>query len=88
MECNIEESIKFPCVVYEGDFCSTDMYLTFSPDGSFLLFSIKDNFKGQVFYVWNVYTKTLSETFTSPGLLTIDSFCLSSDNRNLILCGG
>ena len=88
MECNIEESIKFPCVVYEGDFCSTDLYLTFSPDGSFLLFSIKDNFEGQFFYVWNVYTKTLSEKFTSPGLLTIDSFCLSSDNRNLILCGG
>ena len=88
MQCNIEESIKFPCVVYEGDFCSTDLYLTFSPDGSFLLFSIKDNFKGQFFYVWNVYTKTLSENFTSPGLLTIDSFCLSPDNRNLILCGG
>ena len=88
MECNIEESIKFPCVVYEGDFCSTDLYLTFSPDVRFLLFSIKDNFEGQFFYVWNVYTKTLSEKFTSPGLLTIDSFCLSSDNRNLILCGG
>ena len=36
-----------------------------------------------------MYTRKLCQKkFTSPGLLTIDSFCLSSDNRNLILCGG
>ena len=38
--------------------------------------------------MWDVLEKVLSKSFSSPGLLSIDSFCLSSDNRNLILCGG
>ena len=75
------------CTVFEADFSFTDLFLTFSSDGVFLLFSILDDFSGQQFYVWDVKKKALSESF-SQGPLTIDSFCISSDNRNLILCGG
>ena len=78
---------KSQCTVFEADSSFTDLYLTFSSDGVFLLFSILDDFSGQQFYVWDVKKKALSESF-SQGPLTIDSFCISSDNRNLILCGG
>ena len=87
-QCIVEEFEKSQCTVFEADFSFTDLCLTFSSDGAFLLFSIRDNFSGQHFYVWDVQEKFLSKSFSSPCLLSIDSFCLSSDNRNLILCGG
>ena len=87
-QCFVEEFEKSQCTVFEADFSFTDLCLTFSLDGVCLLFSIRDTFSGQHFYVWDVLEKVLSKSFSSPGLLSIDSFCLSSDNRNLILCGG
>ena len=88
-QCLVEEFEKSQCIVFEADFSFTDLCLTFSSDGAFLLFSIQDNFSGQHFYVWDVQGEVLSESFSSPlSVLSIDSFCLSSDNRNLILCGG
>ena len=87
-QCIVEEFEKSQCIVFEADFSFTDLCLTFSSDGAFLLFSIRDNFSGQHFYVWDVQEKVLSKSFSSPCLLSIDSFYLSSDNRNLILCGG
>ena len=84
---HVEEFEKSQCTVFEADFGFTNLYLTFSSDGAFLLFSILDDFSGQQFYVWDVKKKVLSESF-SQGPLTIDNFCISSDNRNLILCGG
>lgn len=88
-QCVVEEFEKSQCIVFEADFSFTDLCLTFSSDGVFLLFSIQDNFSGQHFYVWDVQGEVLSKSFSSPwSVLSIDSFCLSSDNRNLILCGG
>ena len=88
-QCLVEEFDKSQCIVFEADCSFTDLCLTFSSDGVFLLFSIKDNFSGQHFYVWDVQREVLSKSFSSPwAVLSIDSFCLSSDNRNLILCGG
>ena len=87
-QCLVEEFAKSQCIVFEADFSFTDLCLTFSLDGVFLLFSIRDNFSGQHFYVWHVQEKVLSKSFSSPCVLSIDSFCLSPDNRNLILCGG
>ena len=88
-QCVVEEFEKSQCIVFEADFSFTDLCLTFSSDGVFLLFSIQDNFSGQHFYVWDVQREVLSKSFSSPwSVLSIDSFCLSSDNRNLILCGG
>ena len=87
-QCLVEEFEKSQCTVFEADFNFTDLCLTFSSDGVFLLFSIKDNFSGQNFYVWDVQGKVLSRPFSPPCFLSIDSFCISSDNRNLILCGG
>ena len=86
-QCLVEEFETSQCIVFEADLSFTDLCLTFSLDGVFLLFSMRDNFSGQHFYVWNVQEKVLSKSFSSPCLLSIDSFCLSSDNRNLILCG-
>ena len=85
-QCLVEEFEKSQCIVFEADFNFTDLCLTFSSDGVFLLFSILDDFSGQHFYVWDVKKKALSESF-SQGPPTIDSFCISSDNGNLILCG-
>ena len=85
-QCLVEEFEKSQCTVFEADFNFTDLCLTFSSDGVFLLFSILDDFSGQHFYVWDVKKKALSESF-SQGPPTIDSFCISSDNGNLILCG-
>ena len=88
-QCLVEEFDKSQCIVFEADSSFTDLCLTFSLDGVFLLFSIKDNFSGQHFYVWDVQREVLSKSFSSPwAVLSIDSFCLSSDNRNLIFCGG
>ena len=87
-QCLVEEFEKSQCIVFEADLSFTDLCLTFSSDGVFLLFSIQDNFRGHLFYVWHVQGKVLSKSFSSPSLLSIDSFCLSSDNRNLVLCGG
>ena len=84
----VEEFEKSQCIVFEADFNFTDLCLAFSSDGVFLLFSIQDNFSGHLFYVWDVQGKVLSKSFSSPCLLSIDRFCISSDNRNLILCGG
>ena len=87
-QCLVEEFEKSQCIVFEADLSFTDLCLTFSSDGVFLLFSIQDNFSGHLFYVWDVQGKVLSKSFSSPSLLSIDSFCLSSDKRNLVLCGG
>ena len=87
-QCLVEEFEKSQCTVFKADFSFTDLSLTFSLDGVFLLFSIRDNFSGQHFYVWDVQEKVLSKSFSSPHFLSVDRFCLSSDNRNLILCGG
>ena len=88
-QCLVEEFEKSQCIVFEADFSFTDLCLTFSSDGVFLLFSIQDNFSGQHFYVWDVQGEVLSKSFSSPwSVPSIDSFCLSSDNKNLILCGG
>ena len=88
-QCLAEEFEKSQCLVFEPAFSFTDLCLRFSSDGVFLLFSIQDNFRGHLFYVWDVQGKALSEPFYSPwAVLSIDSFCLSSDNRNLIFCGG
>ena len=87
-QCLVEEFEKSQCIVFEADSSFTDLCLAFSSDGVFLLFSIQDNFSGHLFYVWDVQGEVLSKSFSSPSLLSIDSFCLSSDNRNLVLCGG
>ena len=88
-QCLVEEFETSQCIVFKADFSFTDLCLTFSSDGVFLLFSIQDNFSGQHFYVWDVQGEVLSKSFFSPwSVLSIDSFCLSSDNGNLILCGG
>ena len=86
-QCLVEEFEESQCVVFKADFSFTDLCLTFSLDGVFLLFSIRENCSDQHFYVWNVQEKFLSKSFSSPCLFSIDSFCLSPDNRNLILCG-
>ena len=86
-QCLVEEFEKSQCTVFEADFSFTDLCLTFSSDGVFLLFSIQDNFSGPHFYVWDVQRRVFSKSFSSPSLFPIDSFCISSDNRNLIMCG-
>ena len=87
-QCLVEEFETSQCIVFEENCSFTDLCLTFSSDGVFLLFSIQDYFGGHLFYVWDVQGEVLSKSFSSPSLLSVDSFCLSSDNRNLVLCGG
>ena len=84
----VAESNKHPCTIFETECGIMDARLKFSADSSLLFVCIQDDFKGPLFYVWDVRRKSLSESFKSPGPPTVDCFCLSPDLNNLILCGG
>ena len=79
---------NLPCTVFETEGGIMDARLKFSNDSSLLFVCIQDDFKGPLFYVWDVKRKSMSESFKSPGPPTVDCFCLSPDLNNLILCGG
>ena len=83
------ESEGFCCTVFEAEFDIMDACLKFSADSSLLFVCIQDSLKGPHFYVWDIRKKAMSDSFKSPGLLlTVGSFCISSDMSYLILCGG
>ena len=85
----VEESQRYYCTVFEGNFGDVDACLQFSADSSLLFVCIQDSLKGPHFYVWDIRKKAMSHSFESPGLLlTLDCFCISSDVSYLILCGG
>ena len=84
----VADSNQLPCTVFETECGIMDARLIFSADSSLLFVCIQDDFKGPLFYVWDVQRKSMSESFKSPGTLTVDCFCLSPDLNNLILCGG
>ena len=84
----VAESNQPPCTIFETECGGMDAGLKFSADSSLLFVCIQDDFKGPLFYVWDVKRKSMSESFKSPGPLTVDCFCLSPDLNNLILCGG
>ena len=79
----------FCCTVFEAEFGIMDACLKFSADSSLLFVCIQDSLKGPHFYVWDIRKKAPSGSFKSPGLLlTVGSFCISTDMSYLILCGG
>ena len=82
------ESGGFHCKVFEAECGVTDACVKFSADGSLLLICILENFKRPLFYVWDVRKQVMCDSFKSPGLPTVDCFCLSSDADKLVLCGG
>ena len=84
----VAESNQPHCTILETECDGIDACLRFSADSSLLFVCIQDDFKGPLFYVWDVKRKSMSESFKSPGPLTVDCFCLSPDLNNLILCGG
>ena len=84
----VAESNQPPCTIFETECGGMDAGLKFSADSSLLFVCIQDDFKGPLFYVWDVKRKSMSESFKSPGPLTVDCFGLSPDLNNLILCGG
>ena len=59
---------------------------SFSADSTLLLFCIQGNINNPHFYVWDVQNKIMVASFRSPGLVTVECFCLSADKRKLILC--
>ena len=78
----------FCCTVFEAEFGIMDACLQFSADSSLLFVCIQDSLKGPHFYVWDIRNKAMSDSFKSSGLLlTVGSFCISSDMSYLILCG-
>ena len=84
----VEESQRYHCTVFEGNFGVVDACLQFSADSSLLFVCIQDSLKGPHFYVWDIRKEAMSHSFESPGLLlTLDCFCISSDMSYLILCG-
>ena len=82
------ECTGFHCTVFEAESGVTDACVKFSADGDLLLICIQENSKRPLFYVWDVRKQVMCESFKSPGLLTVDCFCLSSDADKLVLCGG
>ena len=81
------ESREFHCTVYQAESGLTDVSLTFSADSTLLLFCVQCSINEPHFFVWDVQKETMSTSFKSPGLLTVECCCLSSDNRELFLCG-
>ena len=83
------ESEEFHCTVFKAVAGFANVCLTFSADSSLLLCCILESINDPHFYVWNVQEKVMSTSFKSPslGLMAVECFCLSSDNRELILCG-
>ena len=84
----VAEPNKRPCTIFETECGIMDARFKFSADSSLLFVCIQDDFKGPLFYVWDVKRESMSESFKSPGPPTVDCFCLSPDLNNLILCGG
>ena len=84
---SIAQSGRIHSLVFKEDFGFTDVCLTFSADGTFLFFCVQNNFSEPHFYVWDVQKKAMLVSFESPGLRAVECFCLSSDKKNLILCG-
>ena len=82
------ESSGFHCTVFEAESGVTDACVKFSADGSLLMICILENLKRPLFYVWDVRKQVMCDSFKSPGLPTVDCFCLSSDADKLVLCGG
>ena len=61
--------------------------LTFSHDGTLLLYCVeRRNSKAEV-CLWNVHQKKLSSSFIASQLVSINCCCLSPDNSMVILCG-
>ena len=82
------ESSGFHCTVFEAESGVTDACVKFSADGGLLLICILENLKRPLFYVWDVRKQVKCDSFKSPGIPTVDCFCLSSDADKLVLCGG
>ena len=82
------ESSGFHCTVFEAESGVTDACVKFSADGGLLLICILENLKRPLFYVWDVRKQVMCDSFKSPGIPTVDCFCLSSDADKLVLCGG
>ena len=78
----------FHCTVFEAECGVTDASVKFSADSGLLLICIQERLPRPRFYVWDVRKQVMCESFKSPGLRTVDCFCLSSDADKLILCGG
>ena len=72
-------------IIFQQDNAFTVLF-SFSADSSSLLFCIQGNINNLRFYVWDVQNKMMSVPFRSPGLFTVECFCLSADKRKLILC--
>ena len=72
-------------IIFQQDNAFTVLF-SFSADSTLLLFCIQGNINNPHFYVWDVQNKIMVSSFRSPGLLTVECFCLSADKRKLILC--
>ena len=84
---SIAHSVEILCTLLEGEFFDKDIvYLTFSADNTFLLICIQDGMNEPRFYEWD-FVKKIMSSFESPGLLTVECCCLSSDKTRFILCG-
>ena len=83
----IGHSVEILSTLLEGEFLDTDLVcLTFSADNTFLLICIQDSIIEPRYYEWDVEEEIMS-SFKSPGLLTVDCCCLSSDKARFIVCG-
>ena len=81
---------SFLCAVFEvseEEQKSNVSCLTFSADGTLLLYCIERSNCFAVFCVWDVQKAEMSTPFVATQLVSVDCCCLSSDNSKLIICG-
>ena len=82
---SVSESGHESRTIFQQDTAFTVLF-SFSADSTSLLFCVQGNINISHFYVWDVQNKIMSASFRSPGLWTVECFCLSADKRKLILC--
>jgi len=73
--------------VFESAHQFTVTYFAFSAESFFLLFCIQDSRNDSHFYTWDIKEEAVSASFKSPGFLTAECCYLSSNKRELVLCG-
>ena len=79
--------LKFLHSVLESTYEFMVAYFAFSADGTTLLFYIQDSRNDSHFYSWDIKEEVFSASFKSPGFLVAECCYLSSDKRELVLCG-
>ena len=82
-----KSELKLLHSVFESTYEFVVAYFAFSADSTTLLFYTQDSRNDSHFYSWDIKEEVFSASFKSPGFLAAECCYVSSDKRELVLCG-